>query len=120
MSTLFVVSGGVAGMSCGIVGLSFLGISLNLKGKQALKEEKVVGVIAQELKRSTLNVQRRKKVKTPKTANLEISEVENATIKEPKEISPKIQKRKAKARKVPDLHMTALGLVEEEKVAQKI
>jgi hypothetical protein len=75
MSTAFLVSGGIAGVSCGIVGLSFLGISLNGKGKQVLEQEKIADIIIEEPIQSVPKVQRRKKTKVAKHPNLEISAI---------------------------------------------
>ena len=110
MSTAFIVSGGVAGVSCGIVGLSFLGISLNLKAKQALKQEKINNIIIEKPTQLAQKVQKRKSVKVAKAPNLEISAVTDPTLEEPPQLTPKIQRRKkAKAPKAPNLEVSVVN-----------
>ena len=94
MSTAFLVSGGVAGVSCGVVGLSFLGISLNLKGKQALKQEKVNDIIVEKTLPLTPKVQKSKKVKAARKPNLEMLATNDPAIEEPQQLTPKVQRRK--------------------------
>jgi hypothetical protein len=120
MSTAFLASGGVACVSCGVVGLSFLGISLNLKGKQALKQEKVNDVIFEKPNQLTPKVRKRKRVKVAKASNLEISAVNETIIEEPPQLTLKVQKRKkSKAIKAPNLEVSVLGLLEEKELKQK-
>ena len=120
MSTAFLVSGGVAGVSCGIVGLSFLGVSFNLKGKQALKQEKVNDIIIKEPIQLAPTVVKRKRVKVEKTSNLEILAVNDLAIEEPLQSAPNVQKRKkAKAAKQPNLEIAAIGCLEEKELEQK-
>ena len=118
LSTAFIVSGGVAGVSCGIVGLSFLGISLNLKAKQALKQEKINNTIVELPAQLAQKVQKRKSVKVVKAPNLEISAVNDPAIEEPPQLTPKVQRRKkAKAAKQPNLEVSVIGLLEEARAA---
>jgi hypothetical protein len=82
------MSGGIAGFSFGIVGFSFLGISLNLKGKQALKQEKVNILIVEESTPLSQKVQKRKRVNLAKGPSLEISVINYSAIEEPPQLTP--------------------------------
>ena len=120
MSTAFLVSGGLAGISCGIIGLSFLGISFNLKSKQAMKQEKINAIIIEEPIHLPLKAAKRKRVKAAKTPELEISVVNDPCLEEPMQMTSKVHKRKkVRAAKQPNLEMSAIGLLEEEELKQK-
>jgi hypothetical protein len=77
-------------VSCGIVGFSFLGISLNLKGKQALKQEKVNKLIVEKSAPLSQKVQKRKRVNLAKAPNLEISVINDSGIEEPPQLTPEV------------------------------
>lgn len=110
MSTAFLVSGGVAGVSCGVVGLSFLGIRLNLNGKQALKQEKVADVIVEKPSQLAPKIQNKTRDKVEKTPNLDISTVNDPTIEEPPQLTPKVQrKKKTKTSKTSNLEVSVVN-----------
>ncbi len=114
------MSGGVAGLSFGIVGFIFLGISLNLKGKQVLKQEKVNNIIVEKPTQLTPQVQKSKKVKAARKPNLEMLATNDPAIEEPQQLTPKVQRRKkAKAIKTSNLEISTIGLLEEEEIKQK-
>jgi hypothetical protein len=120
MSTAFIMSGGVAGVSCGIVGFSFLGIGLNLKGKKALKQEKVNKLIVEKSTPLSQKVQKRKRVNLAKAPNLEISVINDSAIEEPPQLTPEVQRRKkTKAVKASNLEVSIIALLEEEEIKQK-
>jgi hypothetical protein len=109
MSTAFLVSGTTAAASCGIVGLSFLGISLNLKSKQALKQEEVVDVIVEGPSQLAPKKQNGTRVKVERVPTLEISAVNILTIEETQQLKPKVQKRKKpKGPKAPNLEVSII------------
>ena len=110
MSTAFLVSGAVAGVSCGVVGLSFLGISLNVKGKQVLKQEKVADVIVEKPSQLAPKIQNKTRDKVEKAPNLEISTVTDPTFEEPPQLTPKVQrKKKTKASKTSNLEVSVVN-----------
>jgi predicted transcriptional regulator len=128
--TAFMVSGGIAGISCGIIGLNYLGINFNLKLK---KTSQIMRDKSHTLRQSPLLIE--KDVKVPELEISVIKAVEKEEITcldkgvQTKRVKKSTQRRRDKNHtlrqstlliekdvKVPELEISVIKAVEKEEI----
>jgi hypothetical protein len=113
ISTAFLISGAVAGVFCGIVGLIFLGVNFNLKNKQTLKKTNYE--IIEEPKYLEPKIVKKKRQKKSNFPELETSTVNFVAIEETEQIAQKTRKRKkTKKTKTPKIEISVIDSLEKE------
>ena len=115
VSTAFLASGATTSVSCGVVGLSYLGININQKSKQPVNQVKLEDFKVIEPIPLEPNLQKKKRAKTAKTPQVGKFIVRDATIEESKQVTHKVRKkRKTKKPKASNIELSPIGSLEEE------